>query len=56
MKNQMGSGHRDNAKRVGNDQGVAIWSMGACVLAKSLQLCPTLCDYNLPSSSVHGIL
>jgi len=32
---------------------------GACVLAKSLQSCPTLCDpmdYSLPGSSVHGIL
>ena len=31
----------------------------ACVHAKSLQLCPTLCDpmnCNLPGSSVHGIL
>ena len=31
----------------------------SCVLAKSLQLCPTLCDpmdYSLPGSSVHGIL
>ena len=30
-----------------------------CVHAKSLQLCPTLCnlkDYNPPGSSVHGIL
>ena len=30
-----------------------------CVCAKSLQLCPTLCDLmegNLPGSSVHGIL
>ena len=31
----------------------------SCVLAKSLQLCPTLCDpmdYSPPGSSVHGIL
>ena len=31
----------------------------ACMHAKSLQLCPTLCspmDCNLPGSSVHGIL
>ena len=31
----------------------------SCVHAKSLQLCPTLCDpmdYSLPGSSVHGIL
>ena len=31
----------------------------ACMHAKLLQLCPTLCnpmDYSLPSSSVHGIL
>ena len=30
-----------------------------CMHAKSLQLCPTLCDTmdcNLPDSSVHGIL
>ena len=30
-----------------------------CVRAKSLQLCPTLCnpiDCSLPGSSVHGIL
>ena len=33
--------------------------MPACVHAKSLQLCPDLCnrmDYSLPGSSVHGIL
>ena len=33
--------------------------MHACVCAKSLQLCPTLCDpmdYSLPGSSVHKIL
>ena len=32
---------------------------GVCVLAKSLQLCPTLCDpmdCSSPGSSVHGIL
>ena len=32
---------------------------GACMHAKSLQLCPTLCDpidYSLPGFSVHGIL
>ena len=31
----------------------------ACMFAKSLQSCPTLCDpmdYSLPGSSVHGIL
>ena len=31
----------------------------ACVHAKSLQLCPTLCDtmdYSLPDFSIHGIL
>ena len=30
-----------------------------CMHAKSLQLCPTLCDpmdYSQPGSSVHGIL
>ena len=30
-----------------------------CVCAKSLQSCPSLCDpmdYNMPSSSVHGIV
>ena len=30
-----------------------------CMLTKSLQLCPTLCDpidHSLPVSSVHGIL
>ena len=33
--------------------------MHACVSAKSLQSCPTLCDpvdYSLPGSSVHEIL
>ena len=32
---------------------------GACVHAKSIQLCPTLCDsmdHSPPGSSVHGIL
>ena len=31
---------------------------GAAAAAKSLQLCPTLCDpidYSLPGSSIHGI-
>ena len=33
--------------------------IGSCAHAKSLQLCPTLCDptdCGLPGSSVHGIL
>ena len=33
--------------------------VSVCVCAKSLQLCPTLCDSldsSLPGSSVHGIL
>ena len=38
----------------------SIWIFGhACVCAKSLQLCPSLCnpvDCSLPGSSVHGIL
>ena len=35
------------------------WAASACVCAKSLQSCPTLCDpkdYSPPGSSVHGIL
>ena len=35
------------------------WNVHACVSAKSLQSCPTLCDpvdYSLPGSSVHEIL
>ena len=47
-----------------NPQGDCIWRFRAfkevCTCcAKSLQLCPTLCDplnYGLPGSSVHGIL
>ena len=39
-------------------QGVSfVFSIGACVLAKLLQLCPILCnpmDCSLPGSSVHG--
>ena len=33
--------------------------LSSCMCAKSLELCPTLCDavdYSLPNSSVHGIL
>ena len=33
--------------------------VSVCVYAKSLQLCPTLCDsmeYRPPGSSVHGVL
>ena len=47
-------------------QGVGVWFPGqgtkilhACVCAKSLQLCLTVCshmDCSLPGSSVHGIL
>ena len=36
-----------------------LWLLCACVCAKSLQLCPTLCDptdCSPPGSSVHGIL
>ena len=35
------------------------WQNLACMRARSLQSCPTLCDpmdYSLPGSSVHGIL
>ena len=35
------------------------WNVHACVSAKLLQSCPTLCDpvdYSLPGSSVHEIL
>ena len=39
-------------------QGVSfVLSIGACVVAKLLQLCPVLCnpmDCSLPGSSVHG--
>ena len=37
----------------------SMWQLLANVQAKSLQLCPTLCnfmDHSLPGSSVHGIL
>ena len=46
-------------KRIfGGGQGKGILFGQACMHAKSLQLCLTLCDpldYSLPSSSVHGI-
>ena len=45
--------------RVRNDSYMSLQRTKACVHAKSLQLCPTLCDpmdYSLPGSSVHGIL
>ena len=43
----------------GPPKKICIFSPYACVVAKSLQLCPTLCDpmgYSPPGSSVHGIL
>ena len=43
--------------KIGTDIG--IYTIDACVFAKSLQLCPTLCDSmdcSPPGSFVHGIL
>ena len=40
-------------------QPSSLKALHACLFAKSLQLCPTLCnpmDCSLPGSSVHGIL
>ena len=54
------------SRRVGNvlypDLGAVMQvcvCVSVCVYAKSLQLCPTLCDpmeYRPPGSSVHGVL
>ena len=50
---------RDVDKKACSFEGTNIQSSIACVHAKSLQLCTTVCnpmDYGLPGSSVHGIL
>ena len=47
------------SKPLGQSKPFGMWIVGLCVRAKSLQLCPTLCnpmDCSPPGSSVHGIL
>ena len=47
------------SKPLGQSKPFRMWIVGLCVRAKSLQLCPTLCnpmDCSPPGSSVHGIL
>ena len=47
------------SKPSGQSKPLGTWIIGLCVCAKSLQLCPTLCnpmDCSSPGSSVHGIL
>ena len=52
-------GHQHNPTFSTCSQVTALPSVPSLVHAKSLQLCPTLCnptDWSLPGSSVHGIL